>query len=100
MCCIIDFFVFDYWDILIEKEGININYNVKKELFYVIEIKWIKDGEFINNRNKKYSGGELYDIYFIIILLILEDRGLYFCIVKNVVGRVEKIVCLGIFELC
>lgn len=100
MCCIIELPVFDHWDISTEKEGININYNVKKEPPYVTEIKWTKDGEPINNRNKKYNGGELHDTYFIITSPTLEDRGLYSCTVKNAVGRAEKVVRLGTLELC
>lgn len=34
----------------------------------------------------KYKGGGLNDKSFIIILLVEDDRGIYLCIVKNLVG--------------
>lgn len=48
-------------------------------------------------RNEKYVGGVLNDGFIIILLLIEEDRGIYLCIVINVVGLVLKNVMLGIF---
>lgn len=86
--CIIGFFIFEVWDVMIEIDGIRIYYGFKKRLFDVIGIKWIKDEVFILKRNKKYEGGKLNDRYFMIILLIIEDRGNYFCVVENVVGSV------------
>lgn len=87
-CCIIGFFFFEVWDVMIEMDGIRIYYDFIKRLFYVNEIKWMKDEVFILNRNKKFEGGGLNESYFIIILLIIEDRGIYFCIVINVVRSV------------
>lgn len=73
---------------MIGMDGVRIYYGFKKRLFDVIEIKWIKDEVFILKRDKKYEGGKLNDRYFMIILLIIEDRGNYFCVVENVVGSV------------
>lgn len=87
-CCIIGCFIFEVWDVMIGMDGIRIYYGFKKRLFDVIGIKWIKDEVFIRKRNKKYEGGKLNDSYFMIILLIIEDRGNYFCVVENVVGSV------------
>lgn len=56
------------------------------ELFKVCNIKWIKNGEILDLNNEKYLGGKLNDIIFIIRLLVNEDRGIYLCIVENVVG--------------
>lgn len=88
ICCILGFFIFDVWNVMIEMKEIRIYYVVKERLLKVKEIKWIKDGVFILNRNRKYNGGKFNDNYFMIILLIIEDRGNYFCVVKNVVGSV------------
>lgn len=73
---------------MIGMDGVRIYYGFKKRLFDVIEIKWIKDEVFILKKDKKYEGGKLNDRYFMIILLIIEDRGNYFCVVENVVGSV------------
>lgn len=77
-------------------EGIIIYYDVKKEFLYVIDMKWIKDGEIIDKRNRKYNGGNLKDSYFMISLLFLEDRGIYLCVVINVVGIIKMDVFFGI----
>lgn len=80
---------------------INIYYKVKENIFYVEEINWIKDGDIFicNNRSRKYNGGGLKDSYLIIILLIIEDRGIYKCMVKNVVGIEYWEVKIGIVFL-
>lgn len=49
----------------------------------------------MDNNNKKYVGGGVYDSCFIIELLIYEDRGNYFCKVINVVGIVVKNIMFG-----
>lgn len=59
-------------------------------------IKWMKDGKMLWLNIEKYVGGGLDDIYFIVIFLIKEDRGIYLCIIMNVVGFVLKVVELGI----
>lgn len=64
-------------------------------LFYVYEIKWVKNGELLNLENNRYFGGCLNDKYFIIILLILDGKGIYLCIVINVVGFVLKDFMFG-----
>lgn len=55
-------------------------------LLKVCNIKWFKNGEILDLNNEKYLGGKLNDIIFIIWLLVNEDRGIYLCIVENVVG--------------
>lgn len=57
----------------------------------------MKNGEIFVLRNKKYVGGGLKDGFIIIMLLIEVDRGIYICIVINVVGFVLRSVILGIF---
>lgn len=56
-CCILEFFIFDVWNVMIEMKDIRIYYVVNERLFKVNEIKWIKDGVFILNKNGKYNGG-------------------------------------------
>lgn len=80
--------IIDVWDVTTGKDGINIHYEVKHKS--QIEIKWIKDGEVIDSRSKKYKGGDLDDSIFTITSPTLEDRGDYSCIVKHAVGNVKK----------
>lgn len=80
-------------------EEIKIHYGVKKRPPYINEIKWIKDGVSILNRNRKYNGGELNDSYFTITSPTIEDRGNYSCVVKNAVGSVQKDVRFGTAKL-
>lgn len=98
-CCIIDPPIFDVWDVTTGKDGINIHYEVKHKS-KKIEIKWIKDGEVIDNRSKKYKGGDVDDSIFTITSPTLEDRGDYSCIVKNAVGNVKQNVHLGNYKIC
>lgn len=58
-------------------------------------IGWIKDEEELDYVIKKYCGGGLSDSVFIIILLSNKDRGIYLCIVINVVGFVLKYLKFG-----
>lgn len=58
-------------------------------------IGWIKDGEELDYVIKKYCGGGLNDSVFILILLSNKDRGIYLCIVINVVGFVLKYLKFG-----
>lgn len=57
---------------------------------------WMKNGESFCFKNKKYVGGGLKDGFIIIMFLIIVDRGIYLCIVINVVGFVLKSLKLGI----
>lgn len=59
----------------------------------------MKNGKNFVLRNEKYVGGGLNDGFMIIMLLVKIDRGIYLCIVINVVGLVLKNVLLGIFIL-
>lgn len=97
-CCIIDLPIIDVWDVTTGKDGINIHYEVKHKS--QIEIKWIKDGEVIDSRSKKYKGGDLDDSIFTITSPTREDRGDYSCIVKHAVGNVKKNVHLGKYKNC
>lgn len=56
---------------------------------------WIKNGNIFDFGNEKYVGGGLKDGFIIIMFLIIVDRGIYLCIVINVVGFVFKKVILG-----
>lgn len=49
------------------------------------------------DNNKKYDGRDIYDSWFINILLIDDDIGNYFSRVNNVVGFVLKNVIFGNF---
>lgn len=51
----------------------------------------------MDRKSEKYIGGSLNENYFIIILFIDEDRGIYLCIIFNVVGLVLKVVIFGNF---
>lgn len=81
-------------------EGITIHYDVKKESPYVTDMKWTKDGETIDNRNKKYNGGDLKDSYFTISSPTLEDRGIYSCSVTNAAGITEMDFRFGTDKNC
>lgn len=110
-CCIYIFFFiliieslyFDKWNIIIDIEGLIIycSYGVFEGLFLVCEIKWIKNGEILDLRNKKYVEGQsndglrLNERYLTIFYSVLEDKGNYICIVINVEGFVLKDVILG-----
>lgn len=56
----------------------------------------MKNEEIFVLRNRKYVGGGLNNGFIIIKLLIKVDRGIYFCIVINVVDLVLKNIILGI----
>lgn len=101
---IIELLYFDNWNIIIDIEGLIIycSYGVFEGLFLVFEIKWIKNGEILDLRNKKYVEGQsnddglrLNESYLLIFYMVLEDKGNYLCIVINVVGFVLKDVILG-----
>lgn len=83
------------WEILIEKEGIIIYYSVLEMLGSVYILEWIKDGIILDCKIYKYVGGILNDSFIIIKLLIINDKGIYLCIVINEVGFVFKNVILG-----
>lgn len=63
------------------------------------DIKWIKNEEIIDLNIDKYVGGSLKDDFFIIILFIEEDGGMYLCIVINLVGVVLNIVIISNFYI-
>lgn len=89
-CCILEFFIFDVWVVMIELKKIRIYYVIKKGLFWGKEIELFKDGVCIWYRNMLLNGGNLDGNYFMISfeLLIINYRGNYFCVVINVVGSV------------
>lgn len=61
----------------------------------VFKERWIKNGEVLDWIKDKYFGGLMYCNYIKIMLLMLEDKGKYFCIVINIVGFVLKDVIFG-----
>lgn len=67
--CIVEKLVFNVWKVIIGMDNIFIYYQIKKDLFVVFEIKWIKDERFLDCKIDKYNGGGLNDIYFSIKLL-------------------------------
>lgn len=98
--CILGLPIFDVWNVTTKMKEIRIHYAVKERKPKVKEIKWIKDGVPILNRNRKYNGGKLNDNYFTITSPTIEDRGNYSCVVKNAVGSVQKDVRFGTAKLC
>lgn len=81
-------------------EGITIHYDVKKESPYVTDMKWTKNGKTIDNRNKKYNGGDLKDSYFTISSPTSEDKGIYSCSVTNAAGITEMDFRFGTDKNC
>lgn len=98
-CCILELPIFDVWNVTTEMKDIRIHYAVNERPPKVNEIKWIKDGVPILNRNGKYNGGQISDNYFTITSPTFRDRGDYSCVVKNAVGSVQKKVRLGTAKL-
>lgn len=88
--------IFDVWSVTTGMEGITIHYDVKKESPYVTDMKWTKDGETIDKRNRKYNGGNLKDSYFTISSPSVEDRGIYSCVVTNAAGTTKMDVLFDV----
>lgn len=80
---------------MIEEESIIIYYKVKNNVFCVYDIKWIKNGEGLNFKIQKYVGGGLFDSFLRIMLLNGGDKGIYLCILENVVGFIFRDVIFG-----
>lgn len=86
---------FDIWNITREKGGITIYYKVLECSPNINKIKWMKNGETLVLRNKKYVGGGLKDGFITITSPTEADRGTYICTVTNAVGSVSRSVTLG-----
>lgn len=82
-------------DITTER-GITIKYKVVECSPQLHKIKWMKNGEILGFKNKKYVGGGLKDGFITITSPTIADRGTYSCTVTNAVGSVSKSVKLGI----
>lgn len=65
------------------------------ESFFLIKIKWIKNNLEFKVLSDKYCNGEIEDNFIIILRLSEGDKGLYICIILNVVGFVLKSIRLG-----
>lgn len=59
------------------------------------KIEWMKNGETLVLKDKKYDGGGLKDGSITITSPTKADRGIYACTVTNAVGSVSKYVTLG-----
>lgn len=79
-----------------EQDAIIIHYNhrVVTQL-PVFNIKWSKDGEDIDLKNKKYVGGNLEDKSIMINPMTSEDKGRYSCTLTNAVGSVSRELFFG-----
>lgn len=88
---------FDVWNIETEERGITIYYKVLECSPNLNKIKWMKNGETLVLRNKKYFGGGLKDGFITITSPTIADRGTYSCTVTNAVGSVSKRVTLGTY---
>lgn len=86
---------FDVWDIT-TKRGITIRYKVLECSSQLHKITWMKNGEILDLKNKKYVGGGLKDGFITITSPTMADRGTYSCTVSNDVGSESKRVKLGI----
>lgn len=93
----IDILCLDELNVMIKSGEIYIYYvfNVLDNFLIVNDIKWIKDELFFELLSNKYCGGGLVDDCFIILRLGEDVKGLYICIVYNVVGFVLKSIKLG-----
>lgn len=74
---------------------IHYNYGVPDQSPKVHHIEWTKNGQPLDNNNKKYVGGGVHDSCFTIESPTYEDRGNYSCKVINAVGTVAKNIMLG-----
>lgn len=91
----------NYFEVIVEDEDIKIYYSVGviENLFYVKDIIWSKNGYLMYIEFVKFIGGGFYDSCFIINLFFEVDKGIYFCIVMNVVGFKIKFIVFGKFVL-
>lgn len=80
-----------------ERDAIIIHYNhrVPERLPEAFDIKWSKDGEDIDLKNKKYVGGKLEDNSIMINPMAPEDKGCYSCTVTNDVGSFSRELIFG-----
>lgn len=76
-------------------EGIIIHYEVSRQSPEVQSIEWKKDGQVLNTKACKYTGGSINSSSLTIRLPTEEDKGKYSCIITNAVGSVSKDVMLG-----
>lgn len=84
-----------------EDEGIVIHYSfgVSEKSPLVQDITWGKNGQPLDIKYDKFSGGTLYDSFLLIKSPSGDDEGEYYCTVTNAVGSKTKDIVLGKFVL-
>lgn len=87
--------MFEDWEVITGVESVTIHYNVKNNAPSVYDIKWIKNGEELDFKTKKYVGGGLLDSVLTITSPNEADKGTYSCTLTNAVGFTSKDVTFG-----
>lgn len=79
---------FHVWKVKTERKGITIYYRTLECSPKLNKIEWMKNGETLVLKDKKYDGGGLKDGSITITSPTKADRGIYACTVTNAVGSI------------